>query len=341
MRNLIVILSLLVLAGGGYYLAKADKVSDMEKVHSILPPKNQDEQRQVPYSINHLKNTNFEGGDITIERQIAETSGFTSFIVSYSSEGLRQFALMNVPKGNMEKYPVVIINHGYINPESYSTADSYKNTSSFFAENGFLVLKPDYRSHGNSEGEDKAINRLAYAVDVLNLISSVKTIDSADSQNVFLYGHSMGGDIALRILTAKDSIKAASLWAPVARDFPESLMYFVRKHRTVDEVEKVREEIESAYEEKDYEKLSPLNYLDNIDARITIHHGTADSSVPYNWSAELEKLLNDAGVENTFHTYEGANHNLEPHFSVAANRDVEFFRSAISPSTSPSQKEQQ
>lgn len=281
----------------------------------------------VRHSIDYLRQKEFAPSEIEIVREVRETSGFTSYVVSYDSGDLKQYALMNVPSDGQEKYPVVIVNHGYIAPEIYSTTDSYINTSAFYANNGFLVLKPDYRGHDESETDNAPNRRLAYVEDVMYLLTSLESLEFADTDNVFMYGHSMGGDITLKVIEATDQIKGASLWAPVAQQFPESILYFIRRNRTPERIEEIENEIFSNIDSADYEKISPLNYIHYIDTDVILHHGTNDESVPYEWSENLVKLFDEAGKEIEFYTYPGDNHDIAGNFSRALAIDVEFFKS--------------
>lgn len=321
--------AVLLIIGAWYFYTTFTGEAPVSYKEKIIEPleKISRKEEPPPYSIPFLREMEFEQGEIQIERTVGDFASYTSYLVSYTSEGLRQFALMNVPKTGGENYPVLILNHGYINPDVYSTTSSYQSTAANYAQEGFLVLKPDYRGHGNSEGPDTAINRLAYAFDVLSLLYSLESVPKADTKNIFMMGHSMGGDITLRVLAATDKVKAASLWAGVSVEFPESLMYFVRRHREAHEIERIESELNTYFSEDDFEKLSPLNYLDSINAEIIIHHGTKDSSVPYEWSVNLDEALTEARVNHAFYTYEGANHNLSPNTGEVIRRDVSLFES--------------
>ena len=100
-----------------------------------------------PLFIESLRNRTFAQQDIVIEKKVKVTKKYTSYIAYYYSDGLKLYTLINIPKSSdkNKKFPVVIVNHGYIPPEKYSTTNSYKYISSYFANNGFIVLKPDYR----------------------------------------------------------------------------------------------------------------------------------------------------------------------------------------------------
>jgi dipeptidyl aminopeptidase/acylaminoacyl peptidase len=326
----LVLIVFLVIAGGlGWYLIGRPRSADRPLPLNLGGPGEQAQSTPVKYSLDYLREKQFGPSPITTEQTVRETAGFTSFTISYQADGLTQYALMNVPNQGKEKYPVVIVNHGYIPPDQYSTTQSYINTSAFYANNGFLVVKPDYRGHNNSQTNNQPNSRLAYAVDVLTLLNSLENIDQADTDNVFMYGHSMGGDITLRILESSNKIKAASLWAPVARSFPESILFFIRKNRDADRIREFEKEIFDNYTESEFAALNPLNYLDRVDTPVIVHHGSADQSVPYQWSVDLVEKLNQAGKPVEFFTYQNDNHDIAGNFTTALNRDVAFFRSNL------------
>jgi hypothetical protein len=185
-----------------------------------------------PYLISSMRARTYDSV-VKTERIVRETDKFTSFVISYESDGFTQYALMNVPKGVSPDsgWPVVVVNHGYIAPEEYSTENSYINTSAYYANQGFLVMKPDYRGHGESEGEaDGVLARINYAVDVLNLIAGINKLNEVNSERIYMYGHSMGGDVTLRVLEVCPScVSAAALWAPAVTEWPESFLYFARR----------------------------------------------------------------------------------------------------------------
>ena len=69
------------------------------------------------------------------------------------------------------------------------------------ARSGYIVFKPDYRGHGDSEGEAVgAYGYPDYTVDVLNAVASLKRYPDADPSRIGMWGHSMGGFITLRCM---------------------------------------------------------------------------------------------------------------------------------------------
>lgn len=296
------------------------------------PPESSTISESLPqYSIRSFREKVFAPSTIQTERLVRETTSFRSYVVSFVSDNLKQYALMNVPTQSapQDGFPVVIVNHGYIDPDVYSTENSYINTSAYFAQNGFLVVKPDYRGHDQSEGEArKFFSRMDYALDVSTLLASLTTLPLANENKIFMYGHSMGGDVTLRLMEISDRITAATLWAPAVTDFPESHLYFTRKNRPED-LSRSRNEFESILKPDEYDAVSIIENVSLVNAPLLIHHGTRDESVPFSWGENLYSKLKAADKQVVFYSYQGDNHDIANNFTSALSRDVAFFRSFL------------
>ncbi len=280
-----------------------------------------------PYSIASLKARSYDS-DIKIENEIRKTDIFESFKVSYLSDGLKLFALMNKPlnMANGNGLPVVIVNHGHIDPDVFSTERSYINTSAFFANNGYLVLKPDYRGHDNSQGEAEGlVSRIDYTIDVLNLVAAARKMPEVNKDKIYMYGHSMGGDVTLRVLEVSEWIKAATLWAPAVTDFPESVLYFARKNNRDRRLQKYQQELASLFSPQDYDKVSTFANISLVNEPVIIHHSMTDESVPYSWGVNLADKMKNEGKNVELFTYPKDNHDIAKNWSTALNRDLEFF----------------
>lgn len=284
------------------------------------------------YTIAGMRQRTFDSR-ILDKRQVRETSGFTSYVVSFVSEGYRQYALVNMPKGNVPDggWPVVVVNHGYIDPKVYSTENSYINTSAYFANAGFAVFKPDYRGHNKSEGDsDHLVSRMGYAEDVLNLLAAIKKQPEINTERIYMYGHSMGGDVTLRVLeVCGKCVAAATLWAPAVTVWPDSVLHFLKNSngdpKREERAERFMRELQEVFTEEDNIKVSTFENLRLIEVPINIHHGTADDSVPYGWGEALAAKLKELHRENYFYTYKADNHDIAQNWSTALRRDVELF----------------
>lgn len=287
-----------------------------------------------PLSIEGLRSRVLPELEIELLNAIASVEGLDAWEFTYNSDGHTIYGLLEKPAGTPPPngWPVIIIAHGYIPPEVYLTSDNrrhYRSVTQVYAKGGFLVLKPDYRGHGRSEGTSEGPTAtIDYSIDVLNLISQIESVPDADPSAVFLYGHSMGGEITLRILTVNKTLRGATLWAPVSKRFPENMLYFIRKDRP-EEIERFQSKLDALYTPDEYDMLTPNDYLDSVDIPILLHHGTQDESVPFEWSTELREVFDKAGLNYTFYEYPGDDHNLSNNRSEVVNRDMDFFKSLM------------
>jgi fermentation-respiration switch protein FrsA (DUF1100 family) len=68
-----------------------------------------------------------------------------------------------------------------------------------------------------------------------------------------------------------------------------------------------------------------MAYLADITAPIQLHHGTADTEVPLQFSQTLANDLRAANKPVELYTYAGADHNIAQGFTLAMARSVAFF----------------
>lgn len=314
------IVIMVILGSWGYYTFKKVPVVKTAEINGF------------PYSIESLLSY-VKSSSIIVERELAEQEKYKSFIVSYQSEGTKQYALMNIPKNTKPEngWPVVVVNHGHIPPYQYSTINSYKNTAGYYASSGFLVLKPDYRGHDKSEGiATQFIFRNQYAVDVLNLIASISSVTDANPDKIFIYGHSMGADVSLQVAEVSSRIKGVTLWAPAITTYPLSITYFGKNYGpavTGDETyESLMQKTMATYGTK---RLSALENIDKVTVPIIIQHSQTDKSVPFTWGTQLFEALKKQNKNVVFYDYPNDNHDLGVNWSQALERDVIFFRSLL------------
>mgnify|MGYP000951981821 FL=1 len=263
-------------------------------------------------------------------KELGTIRGYKARVLAYESDGITQYVLEHRPAGAVPKdgWPLIIVAHGHVTPSQWTTEGNYISVSSRYAAGGFLILKPDYRGHGNSGGEAPGAYRAAaYAIDVLNLAHDALLLPYIDTSRIFLYGHSMGGSVALATLEASSIFKAASIWAGVTRPFPEDTLYYLSR-RDKAQADLRREELKINPGEYFFPLFSPISNLDKIKVPLIIRHGTADLSVPFEWSTEFRAALDAADVRYEFVEYPGADHNISQSFNKALDADLMFFRAS-------------
>ena len=278
----------------------------------------------APFTIEGLRARAYDSGPIEIVETFEANSAFTRYLIAYPGDGLRLTAMMNVPTGSGsadERFPVIILNHGYVDPDRFPTGSYIRAEADYLARNGYLTLSPDYRGHAGSEGDSAEAGpeargvttfRAAYAVDVLNLLHAIPTLPQADPNRIGMWGHSMGGGITLKVLTVDRgaSVKAAVLYGAMSGDEAANLRHIDGMWRPG-----IYEQVTAIYgtpddRPDDYARLSALTYLADIAAPISIHHGAYDNQVPPAWSSDLAQRLIDAGKPVEHFEYDGAGHSF-------------------------------
>jgi dipeptidyl aminopeptidase/acylaminoacyl peptidase len=238
---------------------------------------------------------------------LATSQAFTRTLVAYPSDGLRVYGFMNVPLGD-GPFPVVIVNHGYVDPSGYSTLAYTTRYADALARAGYIAVHPNFRNYPPSD-EGPNPFRVGYAVDVLNLIAIIREqagkpgpLSQADPDNIGLWGHSMGGGITLRAITVDPDVKAAVLYGSMSGDEKKNhekiLAWSNGQHG--------QEELDTP--EEDLQRISPITHLDRIVAAISIHHGELDGTVPPEWSVDLCQRLGDLGKAVECFAYPGQPH---------------------------------
>jgi len=290
-----------------------------------------------PLEISAMRARQYPGSDIIIEDELDPGMGYRRYYVSYLSEGLKIYALMTVPNGERPAtgWPVVIFNHGYIPPDVYVTTERYIAYVDLIARSGYIVFRSDYRGHDRSEGQaGGAYSRPDYTVDVLNAVASMKRYPDADPDRIGMWGHSMGGYITLRSMVITGDIKAGVIWAGVVASYPD-LLYNWRRGPTASPDSTPRPgswrstfvDTYGTPEENPgfWNSISANSFLGEISGPIQLHHGTADTDVPVEFSETLFYQMLEAEQYVELYKYDGDNHNISGYFSTAMQRTIEFF----------------
>jgi dipeptidyl aminopeptidase/acylaminoacyl peptidase len=292
-----------------------------------------------PLTIESMRQRSYPGSQVIIHESLPPGANYSRAIASYLSEGLRINALLTIPFGNPPPsgWPVIIFNHGYIPPDVYQTTERYVAYVDNLARNGYIVFRPDYRGHADSEGvASGAYGSPDYVIDVLNAAASMRRFPAADPDRIGMWGHSMGGYITLRSMVIDPRLRAGVIWAGVVAAYPDLL---TRWRRTpvapgtptgTPSLRGWRGGLTQAYGSLEqnpafYDSISANSYLADLSGPVQLHHGTADTSVPLEFSELLYQQLQQAGVESELYVYEGADHNLSAPFSTAMLRTIEFF----------------
>lgn len=269
-----------------------------------------------------LRSRSYGGGQVEIVQRYGKNNAFTRYEIRYPSDGLTINGFMDVPNGS-GPFPAIILLHGYIEPARYNTLDYSTTYADSLAQAGYLVLHPNLRGYTPSDDGPNRF-RVGYAVDVLNLIALLKDqagipgpLELADASRLGLWGHSMGGGVAIRVMVVSQDVDAVVLYGSMSAD---DLLNYERLNTFFSNGEWGAEELQAS--PQDFLRISPVNFLPDLAAAVSIHHGSADQAVPPEWSDNLCAWLQDLGKDVECFSYPG-----QPHTFI--DRSDELFRQRV------------
>jgi dipeptidyl aminopeptidase/acylaminoacyl peptidase len=251
--------------------------------------------------------------------------------VTYKSGDLTISGIMNVPDGK-GPFPVLVLNHGYIDPSYYVTGQGLAREQDFLARRGYVVLHTDYRNHAGSDDDPTAERRmrLGYTEDVINAVLAIRRsqLPFLDGERVGLLGRSMGGGVTLNVLVVRPGlVDAATVYASVSSKAIDNFNQFMRDDPgdSSDSDAILRRWGEPSENPEFWRGLSPRTYFDRITEPVLMHHGTADESCPLRWAHRTYDALQAADVQSRLVIYPGEPHAFIADWELSIRRTARFF----------------
>jgi len=296
-KRLVVIIVLFVGLGTGWFgKVYFDKKPLTRNPISIIKPRTLDK-----YTFENLAKAEIKPGEIKIENNLF-TLNFSPDLTG--KEVKKVTGLVNLPSGK-GPFPIIVMLRGYVDQKLYQTGDGTRKAGEYFAKNGFITVAPDFLGYGESDKEAADIfeTRFQTYTTVLALLNSLDFFDSWDKTNIFIWGHSNGGQIALSVLEITGKAYPTTLWAPVSQGFPQSILTYIEE--ADDSGKLLINKLNEFYELYDPKLYSLTNYFDKINSqtKIQIHQGTADDAVPKIRTDKLVKTLSDLDPNLDYFAY--------------------------------------
>lgn len=310
------------------------------------------DEYKSPLSIEGMEKAVYENAAINIGKELNRSKSSVIYEITYDVNNTIQYGLISIPKSIRPQngHPVIILIHGYVPLNRYSTVNSYRRIFNHYSNSEFIVIKPDLRGHGRSDrgkNYNSKLSRLYYAEDVLQLTAGLKSLTNVDTSNIFLMGHSNGGDTSLRLMVSRpDLYKGASLWAPVSVKLEESNFYYNASGRHTFGLNALLDP--KATDLMKYEadiliegllnigisnrsEISYTDKLDRIKTPVVIRHSDTDKVVPYYWSTNLLDAYKKSGNLTEFEliNYPNDDHNLSQNYFKVLEEDLKWFRSIL------------
>lgn len=182
-----------------------------------------------------------------------------------------------------------------------------------------------------------------YTIDVLHLVAALENVRhppsgfGVDLDNRFLWGRSLGGDVAARAMTVSDRVRAASLWVPATTSLWDQAHHYhydspccadgFSLEALLVELRKYQVSHGAALKTRD---LDPANFADRVDGPVLIQVSIDDTGVRSAWGIQYHYALLEHGVPSALRIYPGDAHVFAGDvLEKAIQADLAFFRAAM------------
>lgn len=335
-KFIFIVIGLLLILNGGFLawfqFYEKDKIKQEVESSYINKIPDPTPKALLAYTFSNLAQRDYEVSEIEIGEELEQYSGenYKSSLFSFLSDGKKVTGQINIPMTpESKKMPVIIMIRGWADRETYQTGFGTYKTAGVFASKGYVTIAPDFLGYGGSDMplDDVWWDRFNNPVIVLNLIKSLESLGFIDTSKIGIWAHSNGGQIALSVLEISQKNYPTTLWAPVTKPFPYSILYFTD---TFDDYGKaLRAEIARLERDYEVEDYSITDHLDKISAPIQLNQGTADPDVPVSWNDEFVAKMEELEKPIEYNVWQGADHNMLVSWNEVVEKDLEFFEEEL------------
>lgn len=278
---------------------------------SVITPATAAPVSPIGSSIPAAFDREYTGSELEVGKAFSSSVKYTRHRFSYETGGLTISGIMIKPKGN-GPFPVVVLAHGYIDPEIYWSGQGFRREQDWLGNNGYVALHVDYRNHARSDNDpnNDVSMRLGYAEDVIGAALAVKgsQFSYLDKNKVALLGRSMGGGVAFQALVLQPGLfDAAITYASTSTLAAENFNKWQRNSYPIGN--KILKKYGTPKENPiAWQNMSSRYYLSRITEPVLMIHGTKDESCDISWARATNSALERSGVDVTYVEYPGAPH---------------------------------
>lgn len=254
---------------------------------------------------------------------------------------------------DLNKQPLAVFAHGYKGFKDYGAwkiiGDRFAKVGIGFARfnfshNGVTSKTPIDFSDLEAFGQNNFSKEIDDFLTVIKFFQkSTKNLNSIDSDNISIIGHSRGGGMA--VLTASESpqVKKLITWAAISNtamrmpsgkvleDWKKEGVAFIENARTGQQMPHYYQFYEDFVRNKP--RFNIRNAAEKLSIPVCIFHGTRDETVPFENALALEKWIKNGRlipVTNADHSF-GTKHPWEsdqlPHdMRLVVDKTIQFIK---------------
>jgi uncharacterized protein len=264
-----------------------------------------------PYYIESLRARSYPGGKLQLGEGMFRGNGFTKFQMSWPSGGQTMTGTISLPDGN-GPFPVVVVNHGFIPPERYWIGQDSGIFGDPMAAHGFISVAPNWPGYAGSGSAPADLPQIVgELVTALDLVSSLNSLPQANMGKIAFVGHSNGGGISQLAMVVDPRVKAVVLHGPVSSDMADNARkWWLQRPESLAGLGSPDSNPTA------YRHLSPRPYFEAGQPPVLIIQGTADHTIPADWTRATYATMQEKGIESKLMWVDGADHDF-----VGANLD--------------------
>jgi len=246
--------------------------------------------------------------------------------VTFNSKGQQIIGMLHIPDKSTQA--LIILAHGFTGNKN-GPDNIFIKTASKLCDNGFAVLRFDFRGSGESNGEfvDMTING-----EVSDLKKVIQWIEKQGYEKIGLIGESMGG--AVSILGYNNKIKCLVLWYPaiylnktIGFKFLDENKEKIKKEGLIVEKRDGRQYKVGWGFYQERSTIEVASHIKNITCPLLIITGDKDTSVPHDQSEKAIKIANEPKkleiIEGADHCFRGFDR--EKWQDKAINLTIDWF----------------
>jgi len=242
------------------------------------------------------------------------------YITYKARDGLKIPAFLTVPNGK-PPFPLIVLPHG--GPFVQETV-IYDEWAQMLANNGFLVLQPQYRgSHGYGEDFYKiAFNQGGqggYKMQDDKDDGALYLVEQglADPDRMAMFGWSYGGYAALVAASRTPQIYQCVIAGAAVSDPNMQVNYYRFELRGTPALEQINMWDDS---------ISPIKEVEKVNVPMLLIHGDVDQRVPLDHAKKYRKLLDKYNKNHKYVELKGADHFSSTLFF---NHQIKLYESMI------------
>lgn len=250
--------------------------------------------------------------------------GKVKFLTLKNQNGTKLNACMILPIDfdPENKYPVIIYVYGGPHGQMITNhwISGWRLWFHYLAQRGYIVFSLDNRGTNNRGLEfEQAIFRKLGTIEVEDQMIGVeylKSLDYVDKERIGIHGWSYGGFMTISLMTRQPGIfKAGIAGGPVIDWRYYEVMYGERYMDT------------PQANPEGYEKACLLNYVDNLQGKLMLIHGTVDPTVVWQNSLLYLRKAIDLGKQVDYFVYPGDGHNMRGRDRIHLYQKItDYFR---------------